>query len=686
LLFAAVAVSFVASAIACYILAGFFMVRPAPAIPVPADGNRSAASLESDSDNRNSEQRPPATVIKTTTASIPDPRVDFESPFRNIRPYVQYVGDAKCADCHQAISDTYHAHPMGRSAVLAGADGMEGGATPPPSPIAVGPYRMAVKLEAGHMTHELSAMTHDGHELPPAVFPVSIAVGSGTRGRSYLNVDGNTVWQSPISWYSNGNRWDVSPGYDFGMAIQRPTVAACLHCHLNDPEPVIESVNRFALPISPTQLSIGCERCHGPGQLHVQERLQSSNPASVASQIDAASSASDETAIDTSIVNPAHLSEDLQMAICGQCHLAGKARVVRRGRQLNEYRPGMPLELFINAFVSAPEAQFKNKAVGHFDQMLQSHCMTANGQRLTCTACHDPHQKAAPEIATQRYNSICNACHQEKPCNAPAETRQAQNDNCIHCHMPQNKNTNIAHTSFTDHRILRSPTAPAPPSNVLQIDSMLVAYATGTLPADENDRDLGIALARYTEKLQPGSEIRNKTLNLAKDKLTRSLERWPDDLDAWLALSNVGVGLADGNLAWTSAESAYKRAPKNEEVLVQLAFAAEGAGQLERSRTAYNALLQLNPASQDYRLKRMASFVASGDWSAAESDALELLRVNPVQPTARLVRGLCLVGQGEKAQGRREVEIAKHLATNPQQRAFIQGWFDRFLAWQATLE
>ncbi|MFN7731227.1 MAG: cytochrome c3 family protein, partial [Pirellula sp.] len=622
----------------------------------------------------------------TASAPVADPRLDFESPFRNIRPHVQYVGDAKCADCHQAISDTYHAHPMGRSAVLAGADGMEGGATPPQSPIAVGPYRMAVKLEAGHMTHELSAMTHDGHELPPAVFPVSIAVGSGTRGRSYLNVDGNTVWQSPISWYSNGNRWDVSPGYDFGMAIQRPTVAACLHCHLNDPEPVIESVNRFALPISPTQLSIGCERCHGPGQLHVQERLQSSNPASVASQIDAAASASDETAIDTSIVNPAHLSEDLQMAICGQCHLAGKARVVRRGRQLNEYRPGMPLELFINAFVSAPEAQFKNKAVGHFDQMLQSHCMTANGQRLTCTACHDPHEKAAPEIATQRYNSICNACHQEKPCNAPAETRQAQNDNCIHCHMPQNKNTNIAHTSFTDHRILRSPSAPAPPSNVLQIDSMLVAYATGTLSADENDRDLGIALARYTEKLQPGSEIRNKTLNLAKDKLTRSLERWPDDLDAWLALSNVGVGLADGNLAWTSAESAYKRAPKNEDVLVQLAFAAEGAGQLERSRTAYNALLQLNPASQDYRLKRMASLVASGDWSAAESDALELLRVNPVQPTARLVRGLCLIGQGEKAQGRREVEIAKHLATSPQQRAFIQGWFDRFLAWQATLE
>jgi hypothetical protein len=45
-----------------------------------------------------------------------------------------------------------------------------------------------------------------------------------------------------------------------------------------------------------------------------------------------------------------------------------------------------------------------------------------------------------------------------------------------------------------------------------------------------------------------------------------------------------------------------------------------------------------------------------------------------------------LVGQGEKAAGRREVEIAKHLATTPQQRAFIQGWFDRFLAWQATLE
>src|SRR5262245_25662162 len=47
----------------------------------------------------------------------PDPRLAYAGPFHNIRPDVGYVGDAKCAECHDDIARTYSRHPMGRSTV-----------------------------------------------------------------------------------------------------------------------------------------------------------------------------------------------------------------------------------------------------------------------------------------------------------------------------------------------------------------------------------------------------------------------------------------------------------------------------------------------------------------------------------------------------------------------------------------
>src|SRR4051812_45178787 len=45
----------------------------------------------------------------------PDPRVTYDGPFLNVRPEVQYVGDASCATCHPIETDGFHRHPMGRS-------------------------------------------------------------------------------------------------------------------------------------------------------------------------------------------------------------------------------------------------------------------------------------------------------------------------------------------------------------------------------------------------------------------------------------------------------------------------------------------------------------------------------------------------------------------------------------------
>jgi len=604
-----------------------------------------------------------------------DPRLIFPTIFRNVKPQVAYMGDSNCAQCHQELCTTFHQHPMGRSAVVAGLDGFEKLDVESMNPCQVGPYELSVRVEDGTMIHTVKAQTGQGEILPSVEFPTSIAIGSGSRGRSYLVQDADSIWQSPVSWFTTKNRWDVSPGFDLGTATQRPTVTECLYCHVNQHELVQGSINRYQLPISKLQLSIGCERCHGPGELHSQERTEGR-------PMDSA-----HPGIDTSIVNPKHLSDDLQLSICGQCHLSGKARVTRKDRLEHDFRPGLPLELFINAFLAHPEAKFKNKAVGHFDQMLQAKCKTANGGKLLCTTCHDPHQSYEPKVAQERYINDCKSCHQTQVCSETQELRDKQQDNCIECHMPTNANTNIAHTSLTDHRILRRPSEPVASNEGPKDGSVLVPYfKSDVLDAYEQSRDLGIALSVFSDKMPPNLAIKKPTLEEAKKRLMEAVERVPSDIDAWIALSTVEIGMGDPNAALAAMQSAMRIAPRNEKVLAQFAFVAELAGKLDLAIAALNDLVGINPSSNDYRLKRMVMQVANGDFYQAYAESQELLRINPLQPTARLILGMCLYGQGQKAAGRNEVDIAMNLATSQQQKAMILTWFNRFVAFQSKAE
>src|SRR5262249_5754406 len=155
-------------------------------------------------------------------------------------------------------------------------------------------------------------------------------MGSGARGRSYLVHRDGFLFQSPISWYSQQERWDLSPGYTGDPLFDRPLSTPCLFCHCNDARPVAGTNNRYEQPLFRFH-AIGCERCHGPGEQHVQssDRLD--------------------------IVNPARLDPALREAVCEQCHLQGEAKVMRRGRETPfDYRPGLPLDEVWSVFLRLP--------------------------------------------------------------------------------------------------------------------------------------------------------------------------------------------------------------------------------------------------------------------------------------------------------------------------------------------
>ena len=122
----------------------------------------------------------------------------------------------------------------------------------------------------GGLFHRASRRDPDGDAFAEVEAEVRYALGSGTRGITYLIERDGFLFQSPIAWFAQQRRWDISPGYgavnprpNFERAIQRE----CLFCHTNSVRSVAGTLNRYEPPIFEGH-AIGCERCHGPGELH----------------------------------------------------------------------------------------------------------------------------------------------------------------------------------------------------------------------------------------------------------------------------------------------------------------------------------------------------------------------------------------------------------------------------------
>ena len=367
----------------------------------------------------------------------------LDRPTGTLRPEVAYVGDAACTRCHREIAEAYRSHPMGRSLTpVANANDGASASTAKGLPIEDKGVRYTIEHRDGRVFHKAARRDPDGTLFAEIEAEVQYALGSGTRGIAFLIEHDGFLLQSPIAWFSQTGRWDISPGYGEFAAhpnFERPIPSDCLFCHANQFHPVPGTVNRYETPIFQGH-AIGCERCHGPGELHVRQ------PGLAA-----------ET--DFTIVNPANLTPALRDAVCQQCHLQGSFRLPRAGREPLDFRPGLPIHWFLAVYLNKKAIPGKFEAVGHDEQMEASRCFMASNGQLACTSCHDPHRLPAPAAKVAYYRERCLDCHEKKGCALPLADRQArgQGEDCVACHMPRPTMTNIPHTAATDHRILRSP-------------------------------------------------------------------------------------------------------------------------------------------------------------------------------------------------------------------------------------
>src|SRR5947209_2940305 len=184
------------------------------------------------------------------SAAPDDPRLTYPTPFRNVRPGVKYVGDQVCAGCHAGVAETFHHHPMGRSfaptARVADLDRYDEAAHNPFDKFG---YRYTVERRGDRVFHKEARPGADGRPVVETVVEAKYAVGSGTRGRTYLIERDGYLFQSPISWYSQQGIWDLSPGYGEEEPFERPILPGCLACHANDADAVEGTLNRHRQPV-----------------------------------------------------------------------------------------------------------------------------------------------------------------------------------------------------------------------------------------------------------------------------------------------------------------------------------------------------------------------------------------------------------------------------------------------------
>lgn len=355
---------------------------------------------------------------------------------------VHYVGMNTCKGCHIEIYNTFIQTGMGQSF---------GYATKEKSAADFGTHALVYDKKKdfyykpfwkGDSLYFMEYRLEGKDTVHKLVQRIDYIIGSGQHTNSHIYQVNGYLYQAPITFYTQKRKWDLAPGFeDINPRFSRVIETECITCHNGYPQFVSGSQNKYLT----IKTGIDCERCHGPGSLHVAAKQKG--------EIIDTSKTPDYT-----IVNPRRLSTDLQNNICQRCHLQGIA-TLNDGKTFFDFRPGMKLKEIETVFMPQYEgAEDKMIMASHVERMKKSKCYINSG-KLSCITCHNPHVSVKFTPETQFLNA-CQSCHsgaKQLHCSEQENVRLAQNNNCITCHMPKNGSIDIPHVAVTDHYIRKRP-------------------------------------------------------------------------------------------------------------------------------------------------------------------------------------------------------------------------------------
>jgi predicted CXXCH cytochrome family protein len=634
----------------------------------------------------------------------------------------RYADPALCGECHPGIAATYQKTGMGRSFHRVRTEQDIDWPTPgKPWHHAASDTFFEMVQRDGSWFQRRWQIGFDGKQTNVDEKRVDYVLGSGNHARTFLHLtEKNTLQQLPLGWYGEkGGYWAMNPGYDrpdYAGSV-RPIYYECMSCHNGYPK--IPEGERKDLTqttyLQPLPEGIDCQRCHGPGQNHV----------------DRASEGAAAEVVRAAIVNPARLNPDREIEVCLQCHLETSNEklphaIVRFDRAPFSYVPGQPLAGYETIFDRA-QGNLKSFEVAQAGYRLrESQCFLKSAGKLRCTSCHNPHDIPRGQQATAHYNQVCLGCHQTVT-RASASAPHTSEANCVGCHMPKRRTDDGVHVVMTEHLISRRP----PSGDLLAEKSEraqtqpyqgeVVPYYPAKLSstgASTEDNELTVAVAQVREqsnlkdglprlaslidKYHPArpsyyaelaegylaagdaaSAVRyfeeaakrdpdssNRLIQwgdalmetgqwpLAEEKLRRATELTPDDPRAW---GRLGWAMWQQNKAG-EAEAALEKAislgPDVPELYNNLGLVLWGVGDRSAAEKQFRAALRIQPGIAEWRLNLGRALASQGQIAEASFQMEQSLRLKPDYAEARLDYARVLTDLNRPADAEKQAKLA----------------------------
>lgn len=291
----------------------------------------------------------------------------------------------------------------------------------------------------------MANVVRDPREYPDAIIPnlatnnvspkftkdqVAFVYGSIWKQRYFTKI-GDDYFPEPAQWDVTNKAWRpyfVPRGGDWWEPFyppdnfKRPTGPTCDGCHSVDYNIQTKQVAEW---------NVGCERCHGPGSVHVDHATRGN------------------------ILNPARTDYVDASDICIQCHSQGRPLTnpiegkyydwpvgYRVGLNLRDYWQLEDHKLGELSFTHFPEGTaHKNRMQGN--DFVQS-VMYRRG--VTCFDCHDVHGTRNNALLRKPVNEMCLDCHGPGSRNGPRESTLSGHTHhkdgstgsaCVACHMPK---------------------------------------------------------------------------------------------------------------------------------------------------------------------------------------------------------------------------------------------------------
>jgi hypothetical protein len=309
-----------------------------------------------------------------------------------------------CATCHQAQAVAQPSTPMGSAMQTPGKNAALN--AHPTLVFTSGAYTYRVETRDGASRYTVSDGTHS------ITLPALWAMGA--QAQTWVLEKDGKMYESAVSYYPLLDGLSITTGHEdlkpttleeaIGTPLAEEGTKACFNCHASNA--IVE--NR--LNLKSLKPGLDCGHCHVGASAHLAGILKG----------DASSLPPDLKKL---------TSENLSN-FCGQCHRTWEV-VVR--------------------------SHWKGVANLRFQpyRLANSKCFNGTDPRISCIACHDPHQPL--EKNASYYDAKCLACHApllETAATAAAHPKSCPvaKSNCTSCHMPKMAITN-GHLEFTDHQI-----------------------------------------------------------------------------------------------------------------------------------------------------------------------------------------------------------------------------------------